>query len=346
MELTLADRLNELTYHPLIQFGPLIGVKKDAKAFAIVQTKMIGLRMLLRKAKRFILDDEFIAASVEQSIKPPKVIAKYSELAYLPFPAVWIEYNGQVRNDTQYIYGTMKAQPEKIHRKCGFLLAREQALTDHPTWSASYVTQQHNGDAWIAPVQYRLRCPRLKETLGSTEELEAYTWGYSMQKLDKTIRITPEILNGLVTVERDPFFVIPYWKFLRKITPTLIQQSVDDGRGDMRWLVTTLQMINHVPVSYHYTPTIGSRAIKLRTIPFLDFSTVRIVAGAPRSIRLHGNLPTGIRHREHEVRGFNRVLHRGTPKEFTTWVKEHKRGDPLLGIVTHDYKVIRAHKEK
>ena len=351
MELTLADKLHELTYHPYQQFGMTFGLKQNAKAYNHMQTNLLGLRMVLRNAKRFVLDDAFVEQVCERASEQPDIIAKYSQLAHLPFPIVWLEYNGSVRNNMQAKMNTMKGEkPEAIGRR-GFLLNRERVATEHPAWAAGFVGTQSNGDAWIAPVQYRLRCPvarRDKHTMETAHMLGAFSWGYtttvaSHDRENYSAAIDSRLQN-LVSVEPDPYFIQPYALVLKKILPDLIYKNVVEGRGDMRWLVTVLQMINHVPVSYHHAPTIGSRTVKLKTMPLLDFSTLRIVAGAPRSIRLsddQSSLPTGIRHKEHDVRGFNRVLHRGTDRERTTWVREHKRGDPSLGVVNHDYEVVR-----
>jgi hypothetical protein len=347
-DLTLADRLQELTFHPYQQFGVTIGLKQNAKAYNHMQMNMLGLRMVLRNAKRFVLDDAFVENACVRASEQPDIIAKYSQLAYLPFPVVWLEYSGTVRNQIQAKMGSMGDEPPTNIGRRGFLLNRERASTEHPAWAASFVGTQDNGNAWIAPVQYRLRCPidrRDKYTLETSYALGAYSWGYTADGPDgKRAAAIDSRLNNLVTIEPDPYFITPYAFVLKKILPELIHSNVIEGRGDMRWLVTVLQMINHVPVSYHHAPTIGSRTVKLKTMPLLDFSTLQIVAGAPRRIYLpddQSSSPTGIRHKQHDVRGFNRVLHRGTARERTTWVREHKRGDPLLGVVTHDYEVVR-----
>ena len=349
MELTLADKLHELTYHPYQQFAVTFGLKQNAKAFNHMQTNLLGLRMILRNAKRFVLDNEFVVNVVNRAMDKPETIAKYSELAHLPFPVIWIEYNRDARNVAQAVAGSLKLEYESPQgERAGFLLCREKTITDHPAWTAMYVGQQHNGDAWIGPIQYRLRCPvvrRDKDTVQTAIDLGATAWGYSTTQNGMPAAAIVDILNGLVSIEPDPYFIAPYQGVLGKeVCVRVVTDALKEGRGDMRWLVTMLQMINHVPVSYHHAPTIGSRTVKLKNIPLLDFSTLRIIAGAPRQINLHddqSSLPTGIRHKQHDVRGFNRVLHRGTDRERTTWVREHKRGDPSLGVVNHDYEVVR-----
>ena len=342
-DLTLADMLHELTYHPYRQFSQRINLKQNKRAYAAVMANMLDLRMKLRQAKRFVLDDDFVDASVKAAAQQPPVIARYTQLAHLPFPIVWVEYNGDGRDQAQQELGTMDDLFAEGKGRCGFLLMREHAPTEHPVWSATYVAQTKEDTAWVAPIQYRLRCPMPKED--NYQNFAAYAWGYSTTRSAKGAKyvITPQ-LEGLCTLRPDPYFMYPYYRLMMDRLKALVAKAIHEGRGDMRWLVTALTMINHVPMQYVHVPVTTARhMVKTKSISMLNYSTLQIVAGAPRTINLSGAppLPTGIRHKQHDVRGFNRVLHRGTARERTTWVREHKRGDPVLGVVNHDYEVVR-----
>jgi len=71
--------------------------------------------------------------------------------------------------------------------------------------------------------------------------------------------------------------------------------------------------------------------------PLFDWRTVEI---APRlkSSPTNNTEPTGIKHRQHDVRGHMRHYKSGK----AVFVKAHKRGDASLGVIFHDYNITNA----
>jgi hypothetical protein len=363
VNLTLADALQSLTFNPVWQYGG-DGLHMPRGMLDVIKQRMLDLRIKLREAKRFSLDNDFTKSSVLSAAALPETVKSYSELAYLPFPVCWIEYDNNIRNHTQFQLGSMIQEPTNLHSRAGFLMIREKNSlgNDLPSWSATYVgLANKDNQAWIAPIRYRLRShfdngPGVKQ---SHIELGGVSWGYSLEKNGNKVKedsanisngklgsrfraAAPVDLEGLVSVEADPYFVTSYKVMVgSEQIIKVISDAVYEGRGDMRWLVSMLTMLNHVPTEYEHVETRGQYHSRLRNISYLNYSVVKITAGATKVVKILDGLVkrTAMRHREHDVRGHNRVLHKGTSFEKTTWVREHKRGDPSLGKVIHDYQV-------
>jgi hypothetical protein len=84
------------------------------------------------------------------------------------------------------------------------------------------------------------------------------------------------------------------------------------------------------------------------TKPFFRHTVVRVETGERQVYRTVTNAIREAQKRaQHDVREHWRVYRRGRPDEYRVRVESHKRGDPSIGIITHDhYETVRVHRER
>lgn len=138
---------------------------------------------------------------------------------------------------------------------------------------------------------------------------------------------------------------------------TMMFSAALEQKGDLRFLVAALALLNHVPVKFsHFRPK-GQLLTKSQMKPFMASSIVTIdipntrrrlkfVDDQIKSARAHS------RHRRHEVRGHWRVSDRShgdrwqlftdpltLRPRWRLWIEHHERGDAALGWVNQFYSV-------
>jgi len=149
----------------------------------------------------------------------------------------------------------------------------------------------------------------------------------------------------------------------------MMSSEITEFSGTMRWVITLLAMLNEVPTRADYVqPSHQIRVGLTSRRPAFDYHKVSLKLPKTKPVPYLERHLRNIerRHRAHQVRGFWRHYyneHRckndehewewdtdngyglcGKCMSFTTWVREHVRGDPTLGWVRHDY-VISKQKD-
>lgn len=148
----------------------------------------------------------------------------------------------------------------------------------------------------------------------------------------------------------------------------IIQTSVGENRGTLRWIVAMLASINGLPRDIvHHHARQGRRSIGMNMLPFFTSSTISVTI--PRENRLiHARKildkeTHNVRHRKrHGVMGHWRIVERSKiPRGvfcshipalvegdlavcekcglLVRYIHDHERGDEKLGYVRHTYKV-------
>jgi hypothetical protein len=189
-----------------------------------------------------------------------------------------------------------------------------------------------------------------------TRIMENNLWGYSTpidpgKPNEPRNPVIPNILKNRARSELNPLSV-EAWKYAYKNkNNSLLRDFIgeinfasQEGRGDLRFLITVLAMINSTPLAYERQPRSGSYRYRLRNLPYFDNTLVKIDCGnKKRAIKFVGRALNQalhhIRMRAHDVRGHFRTLHKGTNQEKRVWIKEHQRGDASLGFVHQKYEV-------
>lgn len=113
----LFDEVHEWTHHG----GTLEFSGPRRKAW---ESSCIDLRMTLRRARRFTLDDAFTREVVRRAtVQAPKMLS-LCHLANLPFDRVWLEYNMNARIDGQLAMGTGPERHGEERGPAAFLIER------------------------------------------------------------------------------------------------------------------------------------------------------------------------------------------------------------------------------
>lgn len=333
---SLADFVNGWTYNEAldIQRAPAQYKKRWIDA-------QIDLRVALRKARRFVFDDEFTREVVRHANVAPQRMMGYADLASLPYDTVWIEYSNKVRLEMQLELGTVSeiSRKETLGRG-GFLCERLSPDWPH-RWMATYCTDEGTGpdmpfplggagyliDSSVPDVQRGhlveyiedLTSGDIDERTGLTEKefalqtLEGLGWGYrTPESSTSRLRYVSDVAlrnRGAPCPEKR------FFKLLRGMSdgPDTAEAAtqffldcVHDGRGDLRFLATAMAMLNTVPITYKERPAKGFYRRKFRNVPFLSSSTLTIHAAKPKVVWTVTNALKGVgsRHMRHEVRGF------------------------------------------
>jgi hypothetical protein len=328
-------------------------------------------RDLIRKAKRFSLDDDFVKLAVYRATKAPHKVLPHTNYAALPFPVVFIEHDWFTRVDAQWQQGAMSTKPEKepAPRRIGYLMHRSN--DEDPTrWIAhkfietmpfddddvrfpvSPFSCAYGFDAKGAPpVSAADDGTQWQDWIGKMpRKLTQLMWGYDQEKfiesgMEADVKAL-DLMKRMACPTIDPIITEPILRNAKEdVHEKMLERWAADlveSMGDMRFLTTALAMINVVPVSYKHVPATGTYQKRLKNYPYLDHSTITIEAGRRKVITVVDQAfkkAERARHRAHNVRGFYRTYHKNTPDEIKVWVKEHVRGDATLGWVRQEYEV-------
>ena len=141
-------------------------------------------------------------------------------------------------------------------------------------------------------------------------------------------------------------------------------RDVIEGRGNLRFVITALAMMNVCPVTYVHREAKGFQRRRLRNIPYLDSHTITINCGSKRIEhvvdRAFRDHELAQKRKRHEVRGHwalaeygkggRACVHEpaerdgdyavcGRCERLIHWRDHYERGDASLGYVHHDYEV-------
>jgi hypothetical protein len=336
---SLADAVHSWTYRvdSPIKSGWL---KSQFEAAAL------DLRIALRKARRFTLDDQFVREVVRRaSTTTPEKMLHVSDLANLPYEAIFFEYDNVTRIKAQKEAGTMRHETEiqDEHRgTAGWLLERYKPDTPGH-WRATYFSMDDkfslDGKWCIGAAQYIVNLDGVPDALGAMiqesgtqhevlrEIAQGYPWGYAVQ----TAEIGDDFIFVATTELARRGIALPEPRFMKDMMSyvgadpdnergrtqciRLYANSCYEGRGDLRFICTALAMLNHVPTTFKHREAKGSYKHRLRNIPYLSNSTISIHAGRARTVTVVDNAfknALGALHRKaHPVRGHWRDVEYG-----------------------------------
>jgi len=113
---------------------------------------------------------------------------------------------------------------------------------------------------------------------------------------------------------------------------TIPDEMLTEFAGIVRFGLAMLALIN---TERETIPTVGYKRSTLKNGKIIKLPETRLVVIRPDSARkvYEKSEPTGIKHRDHEVRRHLRNYKNGK----TAWVREHRRGDKSIGTVNKRY---------
>lgn len=204
------------------------------------------------------------------------------------------------------------------------------------------------------------------------DAMRATAWGYGTRDEDGSFlaAASEELLRrGAVCLEKRFYDIfndecIAIGERAIKRSVDMFYDSMVQGRGDLRFIMAILALINVCPITYMPVTAEGSYRVKLRNVPYLDSHVITIHAGRKRIERLVDKAFEDARkHKRHEVRG-HWALAEYSPRGARTpacvhepverdddyalcgkcqrlihWKDHFERGDAALGWVQHDYDV-------
>lgn len=357
----------------------------------------------VKAARPFSFDARVVEMVAEMASGPRrhKMMPIYRQMARLPFPIMWLEFDYAVLHRWRVKHGTavddhgptgtvdssrgMFGKPERI----GFLI---DEIENRP------------GDSYRVTTFGMMPSPEGVEGYDPTPKPHAFPlvhnlstgpdkvffrpngWHRNQRMMDEINRMNQESiataicwgmdnditkekwkesdLFGTNGVEPEPMFVEHIMQrnidredgMIAKMHSTLLQSAMEQ-KGDLRFIVAALSLLNHVPVVYkHYRPK-GQLLTKSRMKPFLASSTVTLqIPVTRRFIReMDKHMKSELRHsrhRRHEVRGHWRVSDKShgdrwqrfmdpvtMRPRWRIWIEHHERGDASLGWVRQFYNV-------
>lgn len=337
----------------------------------------------LRTAKRFVLDQQAARTVVDLATAQPEQVLGWLPLARLPFEKVWVEWDQWDRIEYAHDLGTAHPPEEgSCPRRMGALMVRHSEDPDRfgVTFFASY--EQGPLPSTIAYLVDLNRTEQTRtaalnywaDTLVSDggiapdvlDRMEGFSWGW--QTGAEQI-VVPIGLTG-------SFVPVPEWGLSFLIASQIqldlnkrdrqremadhLTKSVVEQRGDARWIITLLAILNQVPRTETEEPPPKGKFLAHGAVrPYLSHSTVRINIPAkakPSWVARH--MASIVRkHKRHDVRGHWRTADKPPARtgegkvwlpytcmltgkqRWRLWIEEHQRGDANIGFVIQDYAV-------
>lgn len=376
---TLADRAQAFLANPWHRL-PLTAAERK-----LVEPGLRKHRLNLRKARRFTLDDGFTREAVAEASRPAYYALRRADLANLPFDSVWIECDQEVRLRTQLTLGTSKSREGREDRGiAGWLIVRRN--TDHAdTWTATPFASGR--DPAVDDTEIGMCCQNLMvgasqaAVLAGDEDNESRMmltmgWGYAGSDEEYISALPALVERGFTSPESEVFFPVIKMHIVDDgHGPTLMEARARqffegykrhgiESRGDLRFLITVLAMVNHVPVRYVHKPASGRFTRRLNSMDYLDTHIVTLTPGRMRTRTILDRAVRQFeqsRRRAHEVRGHWMLATHGKGGRpgcshlpisgdgdtcicgkcggKLVWRDHHQRGDASLGFVKKEYEV-------
>jgi hypothetical protein len=269
-------------------------------------------RNLIRKARRFVLDDSMVSHMVHLSNTPNLDQFNYwSLLARLPFDNMWVEWDQWERLKIAAQLNKLKDpfDPSEVAQANGMLLTRDPATPS--TWLMYMFCKDSSKDVFINPLVFAYN-PDGHEIIAE-DQLAPTPWGVLGQRpLSEEINLGRgaeySSLGYMTSVGSNEFsapqwsfgkvgaVVEPIWRqwrqqglsqsyqpalegnqsartFLKHANEPFMEQLVEN-RGILRTMIAFLAMLNNVP---HYTHPVlrkGYRSVGMNRVPFLGHSNV------------------------------------------------------------------------
>lgn len=344
---------------------------------------------LLRGIQAFNLDNETVEVVAEMASgeRRHKMIPLYRELARLPFDHVWIEFDYHhlhswrsergLTNTLDSEHGLVGV-PQQMGFLCERLVKHEEGMRITTVgWMSPDARAGLPPDACLFPICHNLTTGRDKvifaghraDVPGMAEiiddanrsQLPVIAWGIDRGDSDLT-QWTSNPLSGTNGVEPEGTYTdlllakYGYDEGMRRIAGSM-GHFCNEQRGDLRFVVAALALLNHVPVIYKPHRPKGRMLASNTTRPFLESRvvTIDVPQGRRRIKMIDKELRNSLalqRRKRHRVRGHWRIS--PTPhgprwelyvdpftlnKRWRIWIADHERGDASLGWVDHIYHV-------
>jgi hypothetical protein len=320
----LIDKLHEATFHDGV------GLQYIADKYA--------LRMLLRKAQRFTLDDDTSRMVADFSYAVASDLPTVRELAIPPFPVTWIDVNNVARlNRIKELGGRLTDTAAGLTEagnpveRIGWLIWPAQDLDGH---YMVHVAEVGNG-ILVSPLAWWWHTGKaitplvgLSAVDPNDEFIERLTFGVKGAGVGENAFVIPSNLHRdynrkklfnwkgqyssyirelMVEVAGELRHVFGFLMALAAAKSTVTPQSL--STGDVRKAPNgkPLLPLEHKVMHLHLKPKVKIRDLVLRTV-------------------------TKHKMREHEVRAHLRTLSDGRMIK----VRNHKRGDAALGRIVRD----------
>lgn len=319
---------------------------------------------LVRRARPYTLDadatDLVTELSSGESIRDK--IAIYRRLSRLPFEVVWIEFDYMDRFKARQRLGTVQflESPDGVPTKMGFMLERLTETEWRCMTVVSYpegVTQSGRscdvfGAVFVVstegPIEFRswVRDPGMREGVKEMNRQHGgmLGWGFGVRRNGQDYNTMPPELIDTVAVDLAPSYEHIVGKLVerepmksaRQVTVQMIMESLNEIKGDLRFVCAGLAMLNEVPTTVREVRREGTNRIAGRLKPFMvnRIVSVAIPKTRGRVRKVMAALKLAERHmRRHEVAGhWKTVILKGGERE-RRWIKNYHRGDASLGYV-------------
>lgn len=314
-----------------------------------------GYRKILQESVAFRIDESTVRKICDLATQDPEKVLSYLPAARAPYDVTWIELDLHRRAAYNYEIATDPSRPgPDTPYQMGHLI---RCVT--PTKYLIYTVvseNENNVGMGLMPIVHMVNLDddgppdQMLDVRGMasiSEDLDfavllakSMSWGW-VSTDEEEVRL-PKAANNHYNIGVDPVFIEGLRERKRSIhIESIIQSSIGECAGDIRWLICALAAINEVPtVTGREERTSGSFRGGGRMQPYLKHRTIELQIGRTMTLKkMHKLIGSAAKKRAHRVRRHVRVYHRGTAEEFSVWVEPHVRGDASLGWVHQDYEV-------
>lgn len=385
---TLADFIHAWTFdeRPVYRDLGLRIVDKSHVWKRIQQSGKRYLREAIVKAERFVLDDEFITRAVERaSTSSVSKLLTTCDLARLPYDRILVEFSDDAKFAAQKALDTVAASTLNLKEgetlgRAGFLFERfADNLTSGETWTAIHLSDSEGSiPVWPANLVLSPADDDLVDTMcrhPMSSQMMSSGWGLLSPDDNFRSNGLPFALHRELMQRGyaffDPYFMQPLQKLARFLEeeqnkPALAEWLYErmpvfamENAGTLRLACAILASLNVVPTTMVRRAVSGTYPHRLRNVPRLSTTTVKIDArpGHTRTVYEKSFRAATHHNRRHEVRGHWRDIERAgvngcghepgdvdgnyalckTCGHLLRWIDHHERGDEKLGWVIHDH---------
>lgn len=321
---------------------------------------LASYKSLVRRARPYSFDADAVDLITELSSGETihDRLHLYRKLARLPFDVVWMELSYADRDAARRRLGTVNVPPQDdLPINMGFLIERVAdtqwrvlTVVEYPEGvTGSGRTTDTFGTLLTVstegPVQAssRVKDPSMREVVEemNREGYGAMGWGMGVTTRDGVVLDDSPKLNMSVHFDMAPSYeyIISQKDELvseRKArTRNLMTASANELRGDLRWVVAALALINEVPLKISDVRRPGNMRVGGSLRPYMVNRTIEIAIPKTRGRfrKVLSMMRTAERAmRRHEVAGHWRTVTKNGVKE-RRWIEHYERGDASLGFV-------------
>jgi hypothetical protein len=328
-------------------------------------------RRRLIEADRFSLDADAVWETTDRADYDRKHVMDRVHLARLPYPEIWLEYSQREKVTANFYAGRGPRPGDGVPELVGFLIRRVDERPD--AWIATKVIHQSDNipvnDAshglCFFEYMFDAESNRPIRHLGSRMSVAAGPPHWLRFGSNVTPEVTSKLLLGVPTgdPEYDPLdeaankvavSLEPLWRSKMdaevKAKPSrakalgeMLSYDLEEIRGEVRFLITALALINEVPILVTDTaPPRRSFLTQGGMRPYLSHRTISLNVPAIKKAKKspYEFLHEATRRKRHKVRAHTRRFYAPSGAlMYEKWIKEHLRGDERLGWVTHDYQI-------